>query len=81
MNGKGCGRKRPWPNFRVLSNYLPRMIEKNDGKPHSGYSRCPTEIRTEHFSIKSETLESESVHEYWNVNRPVSMNSVVGTVS
>jgi hypothetical protein len=29
MNGKGCGRKQPWPNVRVLSQYMFRETEEN----------------------------------------------------
>jgi hypothetical protein len=31
MNWKGCGRKRSWPNFKVLSRQLPRGAEENHG--------------------------------------------------
>jgi hypothetical protein len=28
MNWKGCGRKRSWPNFKVLSQHLPDVLRK-----------------------------------------------------
>jgi hypothetical protein len=42
MNGwyaydvKGCGRKRSFPDFKVLFLQLPRGTEENHGKPQSG---------------------------------------------
>jgi hypothetical protein len=32
MNWKGVGRKRSWPNFKVLSRHSPRGTEKNQEK-------------------------------------------------
>jgi hypothetical protein len=29
MNWKGCGRKRSWYNFKLLSQHLPGRAEKN----------------------------------------------------
>jgi hypothetical protein len=29
MNWKGCGRKQSWPKFKVLSQHLPGVAEKN----------------------------------------------------
>jgi hypothetical protein len=36
MNWKGFGRKRSWPNFKVLSWYSPEGTEKNHDKPQTG---------------------------------------------
>jgi len=40
MNCKECGRKRSWPNFKVLPKFLPGTSEKND-KNVNQYSRSP----------------------------------------
>jgi hypothetical protein len=40
MNWKGCGRKRSWPNFMLLSRYLLGGTEKNT-KTLSQDSRSP----------------------------------------
>jgi hypothetical protein len=29
MNWKGFGRKRPWPNFKVLSKHSPGVTEES----------------------------------------------------
>jgi hypothetical protein len=36
MNWKGSGRKRSWPNFKVLSRNSPGGIEENHENPQSG---------------------------------------------
>jgi hypothetical protein len=36
MNWKGFGRKGSWPNYKVLSWYLPGGTEENREKPQSG---------------------------------------------
>jgi hypothetical protein len=36
INWKGYGRKQPWPNFKILSQYLPGDTEENDENPQSG---------------------------------------------
>jgi hypothetical protein len=33
INWKGCGRKGPWPNFKVLFQHLPAGTEENYEKP------------------------------------------------
>jgi hypothetical protein len=35
-NWKGCGRKRSWPDFKVLSHYLPGGADENRKKPQPG---------------------------------------------
>jgi hypothetical protein len=42
MNWKGCGRKRSWPNFKVLSRHLPGGTEENH-ENLSQDSRSPAE--------------------------------------
>jgi hypothetical protein len=32
MNWKGCGRKRSWPNFKVLSRHLSGRTEEDNYK-------------------------------------------------
>jgi hypothetical protein len=36
MNWKGSGRKRSWPNFKVLSQHFPADTEENHEKHQSG---------------------------------------------
>jgi hypothetical protein len=36
MSWKGCGRKRLWPNFKVLSQHLPGGAEESHATPWSG---------------------------------------------
>jgi hypothetical protein len=44
MNWKGCGRKRSWPNLKVLSRHLRGETEGNDGKiPVSALPMPPTD--------------------------------------
>jgi hypothetical protein len=35
MNWKGCGRKRKWPNFKILSYNLPEGTKEHNGRPQS----------------------------------------------
>jgi hypothetical protein len=44
MNWKGCGRRRSWPNFKVLSQYLPGGTEKNHEKTSVKIADLGTEI-------------------------------------
>jgi hypothetical protein len=37
MNWKEFGRKRSWPNLKVLSRHSPGKTEVNHEKPQSGY--------------------------------------------
>jgi hypothetical protein len=73
----------------LIFGYHPSICQEGLKKPQETSCRIVgvlTEIRTEHFPIKSETLESELnclvsvIHEDWNVNHPMDMNSIVGTV-
>jgi hypothetical protein len=36
VNWKGVGRKRPWPDFKVLFQNLPGGTEESHGKSQSG---------------------------------------------
>jgi hypothetical protein len=36
VNGKGYGRKRSWPNFKILYWQLPAGTEENHEKPQLG---------------------------------------------
>jgi hypothetical protein len=60
---KRCGRKRPWPNFKVLSQHLPGGTEKNHKNPHQ-YSHSPgRELSlgpTEHAAVMLTTLPRHS---------------------
>jgi hypothetical protein len=38
MSWKGFGRKRLWPNLKVLSQHLPGRTEENREKPKSSQS-------------------------------------------
>jgi hypothetical protein len=40
MNWKRCGRKRSWPNFKVLYQHLSLVTEEST-KDFSQYSRSP----------------------------------------
>jgi hypothetical protein len=37
VNWKGCGRKRSWLDYKVLSRHLPGETEENDENLLSGY--------------------------------------------
>jgi hypothetical protein len=38
MNWKGCGRKRSWPDFEVLSRTLPGGTDENHEMPQDSLS-------------------------------------------
>jgi hypothetical protein len=44
MNWKGLGRKRQWPNFKVIFLHSPVGYEENHEKPQSGYPVAGDEI-------------------------------------
>jgi hypothetical protein len=45
INWKGFGRKRTWPNFKVLSQHSPGGTKENHKKPQSGYPVTGAKIR------------------------------------
>jgi hypothetical protein len=47
VNWKGFGRKRSWPNFKILSQHLPGGTEENYEKPQSGWSVAGADISTQ----------------------------------
>jgi hypothetical protein len=63
MNCKGCGRKRSWPNFKILSWQMPEMTERNHEKLKSlsQNSRSPgRDLNAGPSEYEAEMLTSQS---------------------
>jgi hypothetical protein len=53
MNVKGFGRKRPWPNFKLISQYSPGGTEENYKSLSQDIPVCGPRFEPGSFRIRS----------------------------
>jgi hypothetical protein len=59
MNWKGCGRKRLWPNFKVLCQHVRGGNEENHEEPQSGQPISGPRYESGTSRIRSRSVNHE----------------------